>query len=161
MEKPLILLVDDREENLLALERILSRVDAGTVKAQNGNDALKACLNHDFALALLDVNMPDMNGYELAELMRGEACLSRLPIIFLTAAYTEEHQIFKGYTCGAVDYMVKPIQPEILLNKVQVFLDIHRHRQELERLNRELQQAKEAAEAATRAKTVFLADMSH
>jgi signal transduction histidine kinase len=168
MEKPAILMVDDREENLLALERILERTDAVTVRALNGNDALKACLNQEFALALLDVNMPEMNGYELAELMRGEKCLSHIPIIFLTAAYTQQHQIFKGYACGAVDYMVKPLQPEILLNKVEVFLDIYRQRRELlkrgrelQRLNRELEQAKEIAEAATRAKSTFLADMSH
>jgi len=168
MEKPAILIVDDREENLLALERILERTGAVTVKAHSGNEALKACLNREFALALLDVNMPEMNGYELAELMRGEKCLSTIPIIFLTAAYTLQHQVFKGYSCGAVDYMVKPLQPEILLNKVAVFLDIdrqkrelHRRGQELERLNHELQTAKEAAEAAAKAKSTFLADMSH
>jgi len=168
MERPAILIVDDREENLLALERILERTGAVTVKAHSGNDALKACLNREFALALLDVNMPEMNGYELAELMRGEKCLSTIPIIFLTAAYTQQHQVFKGYSCGAVDYMVKPLQPEILLNKVEVFLDIFRQKRELhlrgrelERLNHELQQAKEVAEAATKAKSVFLADMSH
>jgi signal transduction histidine kinase len=168
MDQPAILIVDDREENLLALERILERTSARTVKAQSGNDALKACLNGEFALALLDVNMPGMNGYELAELMRGEQCLSHVPIIFLTAANVQQQQIFQGYSCGAVDYMVKPLQPEILLNKVAVFLDIHRQKQELllhgrelERLNRELQQAKELAEAATKAKSAFLADMSH
>jgi signal transduction histidine kinase len=168
MERPAILIVDDREENLLALERILERTGAVTVKAHSGNDALKACLNQEFALALLDVNMPEMNGYELAELMRGEKCLSNIPIIFLTAAYTQQHQVFQGYSCGAVDYMVKPLQPEILLNKVEVFLDIYRQKQELllrgrelERLNYALQQAKEAAEAATKAKSAFLADMSH
>lgn len=168
MEKPCILLVDDREDNLLALERILAATDADTVRATNGNDALKACLNHDFALALLDVNMPDMDGYELAELMRDEQRLSRMPIIFLTAAYSQQHEIFKGYSCGAVDYMVKPLQPEILLNKINVFLDLHRQKQELlkhgrelERLNEELQRAKETAESATRAKSSFLAEMSH
>jgi signal transduction histidine kinase len=168
VDKPAILLVDDREENLLALERMLARTDAVTVKATNGNDALKACLNHDFALALLDVNMPEMNGYELAELMRGEKWLSSVPIIFLTAAYAEQHQVFKGYSCGAVDFLVKPLRQEILLNKVRVFLDIFRQKQELirggeelTRLNCELQAAKEAAEAATKAKSAFLADMSH
>lgn len=168
MERPAILIVDDREENLLALERLLERTGAAIVRAGNGNDALRACLNHEFALALLDVNMPEMNGYELAELMRGEQCTSSVPIIFLTAAYMQQHQIFKGYSCGAVDYMVKPFQPEILLNKVEVFLAIYRQKQELlqrgqelERLNGELKQAKETAEAATKAKSAFLADMSH
>jgi signal transduction histidine kinase len=168
MEKPAILMVDDREENLLALERVLEHTGAVTVRALSGNEALKACLNQEFALALLDVNMPEMNGYELAELMRGEKCLSNIPIIFLTAACTQQHQIFKGYACGAVDYMVKPLQSEILLNKVEVFLEIYRQKRELlqrgrelEMLNRELNQAKEAAEAATRAKSTFLADMSH
>jgi signal transduction histidine kinase len=168
VERPAILIVDDREENLLALERILERTGTLIVKAHSGNDALKSCLNGEFALALLDVNMPEMNGYELAELMRGEKCLSTIPIIFLTAAYTQQQQVFKGYSCGAVDYMVKPLQPEILLNKVEVFLDIYRQKRELllrgrelERLNHELQQAKEVAETATKAKSVFLADMSH
>lgn len=168
MEQPTILIVDDRQENLLALERLLEQTGGAIVKAGNGNDALKACLNHEFALALVDVNMPEMNGYELVELMRGEQCTSTVPIIFLTAACMEPHQIFKGYSCGAVDYLFKPIQAEILMNKVGVFLDIFRqkqellrHGQELERLNRELQQAKEAAEAATKAKSAFLADMSH
>ena len=168
MESPAILIVDDHEENLLALERILERIGAVTVKARCGNDALKACLNREFALALLDVNMPEMNGFELAELMRGEKRLSAIPIIFLTADYTQQHQIFKGYSSGAVDYMIKPLQPEILLNKAEVFLGIYRQKrelllrgQQLERLNDELRQAKEAAEAATQAKSAFLAVMSH
>ncbi len=160
-KKPAILIVDDRRENLLVLERILERSDTVIVKARSGNEALKACLNHDFALALLDVNMPEMNGFELAELMRGEKRLSRVPIIFLTAAYTEKHQIFQGYSSGAVDYLVKPLQPEILLNKVEVFLDIFRQREELQRLNRDLQAAREEADSANRAKSAFLANMSH
>jgi signal transduction histidine kinase len=168
MRKPAILIVDDREDNLLALERILAGVDADIIRARSGNDALRACLNREFALALLDVNMPEMDGYELASLMRGEKRVSTIPIIFLTAAYSQEQQIFQGYSAGAVDYLVKPIHPEILLNKVQVFLEmyrqreeLHRHGQELARLNNELQRAKEVAEAATKAKTAFLAEMSH
>jgi signal transduction histidine kinase/BarA-like signal transduction histidine kinase len=161
MEKPAILIVDDREENLIALERILARTEAMIVRALNGNDALKACLNHELALALLDVNMPDMNGYELAELMRGGKNHFTTPIIFLTAAYVHEQQIFKGYSSGAVDYLVKPFHPEILLNKVKVFLDIYRQRQELIQLNHEYRQAKLIAESATRAKSAFLANMSH
>ena len=159
--KTAILIVDDREENLLALERILAHTDVMIVKAQNGNDALKACINHDFALALLDVNMPDMNGYELAGLMRGEKSHSATPIIFLTAAYTHDEQIFKGYSAGAVDYMVKPINNEILLNKVNVFLDIYRQKQELIQLNKQYLLARQEAESATRVKSAFLANMSH
>ncbi|OGQ89056.1 MAG: hypothetical protein A2512_01705 [Deltaproteobacteria bacterium RIFOXYD12_FULL_56_24] len=135
MAKPAILIVDDREENLLALERLLEQTEAVIVKAQNGNDALKACLHHEFALALLDVNMPEMNGYELAELMRGERIHSMVPIIFVTAAYRQEEQIFKGYSAGGVDYLVKPLQAEILLSKVKVFLDIYRQKQEIIQLN--------------------------
>ena len=168
MRKAAILIVDDREENLLALERILAGIDADIIRAKNGNDALRACLNREFALALLDVNMPEMDGYELAALMRGEKRVSTIPIIFLTAAFNREQQIFQGYSSGAVDYLVKPVHPEILLNKVQVFLEIYRQREELrrhgrelERLNDELHQAKEVAEAATKAKSAFLAEMSH
>jgi PAS domain S-box-containing protein len=133
--RPAILIVDDRQENLLALERLLDQTGAVVVKAQNGNDALKACLNHEFALALLDVNMPEMNGYELAALMRGERNHSAVPIIFVTAAYGQKEQIFQGYSAGAVDYLVKPLQAEILLNKVKVFLDIHRRKQDITHLN--------------------------
>jgi len=136
--RPAILIVDDREENLLALDRLLAQTDAVVVKAQNGNDALKACLNHDFALAILDVNMPEMNGYELAELMRGEKSHSAIPIIFVTAAYRQDEQIFKGYSAGAVDYLIKPLRTEILLNKVKVFLDIYRQKQEIIQLNKTL-----------------------
>ena len=134
-ERPAILIVDDRQENLLALERLLKQTEAVVVKAQNGNDALKACLHHEFALALLDVNMPEMNGYELAALMRGEKPHSAVPIIFVTAACQQEEQIFQGYSAGAVDYLVKPLREEILLNKVKVFLDIHRQKQEITHLN--------------------------
>ena len=135
MARPAILIVDDREENLLALERLLDQTKAVVVRARNGNEALKACLNHEFALALLDVNMPEMNGYELAELMRGERSHSAVPIIFVTAAHRQEEQIFKGYSAGAVDYLVKPLQAEILLSKVTVFLDIYRQKQDITHLN--------------------------
>jgi signal transduction histidine kinase len=147
MERPAILIVDDRKENLLVLERLLGETGAVVIKAKNGNDALKACLNREFALALLDVNMPEMDGYELAELMRGEKSHSAVPIIFLTAAYRQEEQIFKGYSAGAVDYLIKPLRPEILLNKVKVFLDIYRQRQEIAKLNATLAARSEELEA--------------
>ncbi len=161
MERPAILIVDDREENLLALERLLEQTEAVVVKAKNGNDALKACLNHEFALALLDVNMPEMDGYELAALMRGERNHSAVPIIFVTAAYRQDEQIFKGYTAGAVDYLVKPLRPEILLNKVKVFLDIYRQRQEIAHLNATLAARANELEAANRELESFNRTVSH
>ena len=161
VERPAILIVDDREENLLALERLLAQTEAVIVKAKNGNDALKACLNHEFALALLDVNMPGMDGYELAALMRGEKSHSATPIIFVTAAYRQDEQIFKGYTAGAVDYLLKPLQPEILLNKVNVFLDIFRQKQEIAHLNATLAARADELEAANRDLESFNRTVSH
>lgn len=159
--RPAILIVDDREENLLSLSRLLEPTGALVIKAGNGNDALKACLNHEFALALLDVNMPGMDGYELAELMRGERDHSAVPIIFLTAAYRQEEQIFKGYSTGAVDYLVKPLRPEILLNKVTVFLDLHRQKQEIAQLNAALAAHAEELEAANLELESFNRTVSH
>ena len=159
--RPAILIVDDRPENLLALERLLGQTEAMVIKALNGNEALKACLNHEFALALLDVNMPGMDGYELATLMRGEKSHSAMPIIFVTAAYREEEQIFKGYSAGAVDYLVKPLRPEILLNKVHVFLDLYRQKQEIAYLNASLAARAEQLETANRELESFNHTVSH
>lgn len=124
--KQKILIVDDRKENLLALRGVLADADAEVIEAGNGNDALAATLQHDFALALLDVQMPEMDGYELATLLRGAPRTRRLPIVFLTAAYGEKEQVFKGYEAGAVDYLIKPYDPQVLLSKVRVFLELHR-----------------------------------
>ncbi|MDJ0763154.1 MAG: response regulator [Myxococcota bacterium] len=141
-----ILIVDDRKENLLALEKILAETGSRLVKALSGEQALAATLERDFALAILDVQMPGMDGYELAELLRGDAKTKNMPIIFLTAAYSEEAQIFKGYESGAVDYIVKPYNPTILVSKVSVFLEMHaqqealrRHRERLAAVNEELE----------------------
>lgn len=121
-----VLIVDDRMENLLALRHVLGDLDIELIEALSGNDALTATIVHDFALAILDVQMPEMDGYELAELLRGDPKTEQLPIIFMTAAYGEETQIFRGYNAGAVDYIVKPYSPEILLAKVRVFLELYR-----------------------------------
>ena len=121
-----ILIVDDKRENLVALRSVLDGFDVEFVEADNGNDALAASLHHDFALAILDVQMPDMDGFELASLLRGEPRTRGLPIIFMTAAYGEAAQIFKGYEAGAVDYIVKPYEAMVLISKVRVFLDLHR-----------------------------------
>jgi signal transduction histidine kinase len=168
MEKQSILLVDDRPENLLALESILEDPALHLVKAASGNEALGLMLEHDFAMVLLDVQMPDMDGFETATLMRGSEKTRHVPIIFVTAISKERQYVFKGYDAGAVDYLFKPVDPEILKSKVNVFLDLHRQKSllkiqadNLEKKNRELAAAKAEAEAASRAKGEFLANMSH
>jgi diguanylate cyclase (GGDEF)-like protein/PAS domain S-box-containing protein len=127
-----ILLVDDREYNLIALEKVLEITGAELVKARNGEEALAAVLKNVFSLALLDVQMPEMDGYELAELLRGNPSTKNLPIIFLTAVYSSSANVFRGYEAGAVDYIVKPYDPNILLSKVKVFLELDATKRELE-----------------------------
>jgi serine phosphatase RsbU (regulator of sigma subunit)/DNA-binding response OmpR family regulator len=136
--KPKILIVDDRRENLYTLENVLKGIDAEVIKADNGNDALIATLNNEFALAILDVQMPGMDGYELAELMRGEAETKYLPIIFLSAVFSDDFHIFKGYDAGAVDFITKPFNPDVLLAKVRIFLELYNQRISLEKHQREL-----------------------
>ena len=138
MDKQKILIVDDKEENLYSRNSTLKEVDAEIIKASCGNEALISILNHDFALAILDVQMPDMNGYELAEFIRNENETRYLPIIFLSAVCSDQHHIFKGYETGAVDFITKPYEPLILINKVKVFIELERQKNELmERLIRQ------------------------
>jgi PAS domain S-box-containing protein len=134
-----ILAVDDREENLLAIESILDTPEIRLVKAFSGNEALSLMLDNDFALVLLDVQMPGMDGFETAELMRGSDKTRHIPIIFITAINKEKKHIFKGYDAGAVDYIFKPLEPDILLSKVNVFIDLYRQRNTLEELTRKLE----------------------
>ncbi len=126
-----ILIVDDQERNLLALEKLLEPLDVDLVKARNGNEALAATLDTHFALAVLDVVMPGMDGFELAEYLRGDEKTRLIPIIFVTASLAEEQHIFQGYEAGGIDYIVKPIAPEILLGKVRMFLELDRYRNRL------------------------------
>ncbi len=128
----LILIVDDRKHNLFALEQTLKDVPAKIIKAMSGDEALALSLQHEFALALVDVQMPGMDGYELAELLLGNPSTSGLPIIFVSAAYGDEAHRFRGYETGAVDYLVKPVDPVILRGKVKVFLELARMRAELQ-----------------------------
>jgi signal transduction histidine kinase len=131
------LLVDDLEENLLALSALLRRPDVEILTARSGSEALELLLVHDVALALLDVQMPEMDGFELAELMRGSERTRQIPIIFVTAGARDQHRLFKGYESGAVDFLFKPIEPHILQNKADVFFQLHRHKQQLARELRE------------------------
>lgn len=167
-EKFKILIVDDRPENLLTLESMLDSPELYVVKANSGNEALGLMLEHTFALVLLDVQMPVMDGFEVAELMRSNDRTKHIPIIFVTAISTERKHIFKGYETGAVDYLYKPLDLEILRSKIHSFIDFFRQKLELqkatnklERTVRELHKAKQIAEEATKAKSSFLANMSH
>ncbi len=125
------LLVDDLEENLLALAELLKREDVEILTARTGVEALELLLQHDFALALLDVQMPDMDGFELAEVMRSTVRTRHVPLIFVTAGPREERRLFKGYESGAVDFIYKPIEPHIIRNKADVFFELYRQRQQL------------------------------
>ncbi|MDP2169436.1 MAG: EAL domain-containing protein [Rhodocyclaceae bacterium] len=127
-----LLLVDDRPENLVALEAVLANQGLNLVKAGSGNDALRHTLKQDFALVLLDVQMPGMDGFETAELMRSNPKTRHLPIIFVTAGMKDIRLQFKGYELGAVDYLIKPFEPHILKSKVKVFCELYRQRRQLE-----------------------------
>lgn len=128
VEKQKILIVDDRKENLIAIQAALADLPATILTAQSGNDALALMLDHAFSLLLLDVQMPEMDGFELAELTRGTKRTAHIPIIFITAINKDMKYVFKGYETGAVDYIFKPIEMSILKNKVSVFLDLDKQR---------------------------------
>ncbi|MFI0444208.1 two-component system response regulator [Actinomadura sp. 6N118] len=125
---PKILLVDDQEENLVALAAILKTVDAVVVPARSGEDALRALMIEDFAVILLDVVMPDMDGFETAYHIKRKDRTKDVPIIFLTAARSEPDLAFRGYAVGAVDYLVKPFDPWVLRSKVEIFIELHEQR---------------------------------
>jgi len=125
------LLVDDLDDNLLALEALLRRDGLVLLKARSGSEALELLLVHDVALALVDVHMPEMDGFELAELIRGSEKTRRVPIIFLTAGGPDEQRRFRGYETGAVDFIRKPVENDVLRSKVDVFYELYRQRQEV------------------------------
>ena len=132
-QKVKLLLVDDKKENLLSLQVILANKGYEFVEATSGKDALRILLkSQDFAIILMDVQMPIMDGFETAEMIRQSDKLKHVPIIFLTANMTTKDYVFKGYQAGAVDYMIKPLSPEILQAKVSVFAELHRKNQELQ-----------------------------
>lgn len=126
-----VLLVDDLDDNLLSLEALLRRDDLVLLKARSGEEALELLLVHDVALGLLDVQMPGMDGFELAELMRGNERTRHVPIIFLTASTTDNQRKFRGYEAGAVDFIQKPIEWDILRSKANVFFDLYRQKQQI------------------------------
>ena len=139
--KPKILIVDDRPQNLYLLQRVLQRLEAEIIQADSGAGALALALENDFCVAILDVQMPEMDGYELAELMRGNESTATLPIIFVSAIYSDEYHHRRGYDAGAVDFMSKPFNPDILISKVKVFIDLYNQRSKLQGLVDDLNQA--------------------
>ncbi|WP_088889587.1 response regulator [Leptolyngbya ohadii] len=166
-----VLLVDDRPENLVVLERVLQGLGQNLVKVQSGAAALKYLLDHDVAVILLDVQMPGMDGFETAQLIRQRDRSQHTPIIFITA-YTESDDLrSQGYTLGAVDYLYKPIEPAILTSKVSVFIDLFKKNLEVQRQAAQLiaknaeiiraEAARQQAEDANRLKDEFLAVVSH
>lgn len=166
--RPKVLIVDDLLENLISLEAILEEFEIDLVRAFSGEQALKYSLKDDFALAILDVQMPGMNGYETLEMMRQRKKTRYLPVIFVSAIHQSDLNIIKGIETGAVDFIPKPIIPDILKGKVQVFLDLYLQREklrylleEMEETNLNLKIAKSNAEVASRTKSMFLANMTH
>ena len=170
-----LLIVDDLPENLLALDALIKGEDREVHQAQSAEDALSLLLEHEFALAILDVQMPGMNGFELAELMRGTEKTRNIPIVFVTAAGREMNYAFKGYESGAVDFLHKPLDTLAVKSKVSVFVDLFRQRkvldrqlqalersrQEQEQLLAQLQVARGELEHAVRMRDDFMSIVSH
>lgn len=136
-----LLLVDDLQENLVALEALIRGPGRRIFCARSGDDALSLMLEHSFALAIVDVQMPAMNGFELAELMRGTERTRTIPIVFVSAAGQELNYAFRGYESGAVDFLHKPLDPHAVRSKVSVFVELARQRQELQEAKAQLQRA--------------------
>jgi signal transduction histidine kinase len=170
-----LLIVDDLPENLLALEALIKREDRTVFKALSADEALSQLLQHEFALAILDVQMPGMNGFELAELMRSTERTKNIPIVFVSAAGRELNYAFKGYESGAVDFLHKPLDIHAVKSKVNVFVDLYRQRKamkqqvealeqsrrEQEALLKELQSTQNELEHAVRMRDDFMSIVSH
>ncbi|NWD71385.1 hybrid sensor histidine kinase/response regulator [Pseudomonas gingeri] len=170
-----LLIVDDLPENLLALEALIKREDRLVYKALSADEALSLLLQHEFAMAILDVQMPGMNGFELAELMRGTEKTKHIPIVFVSAAARERNYAFKGYESGAVDFLHKPLDTHAVKSKVSIFVELYRQskamklqvealeqsRREQELLLRKLQVTQEELQRAVRMRDDFMSIVSH
>lgn len=166
--KSKILVVDDRPENIAVLRTLLEDFDVQIISASSGNEALRLTLENDFALALIDVQMPEMDGYETVRLMRKVEKTRFLPVIFVSAIYSEDHYQVQGIEAGAVDFITKPYNSRLLQGKVKVLLELYNQREMLEteienrkKIEAELREAKRKAEESDKLKSAFLANMSH
>lgn len=161
LEPVCFLLVDDLEENLLSLEALLKRDGLVLLKARSGEEALELLLEHEVALALVDVQMPGMDGFELAEFMRGSDRTRHVPIIFVTAGSADRQRRFRGYEAGAVDFIQKPIEADVLRSKANVFFEMFRQRRQIAVQRDGLEAAALALKEADRHKDEFLAVLGH
>ncbi|GHH71968.1 response regulator [Streptosporangium violaceochromogenes] len=159
-ERAKILLVDDREENLIALEAILSSLDLLPVRARSGEEALKALLNTEFALILLDVRMPGMDGFETASHIKRRERTRNIPIIFLTVVDSAPDYAFRSYAAGAVDYLTKPFDPWVLRAKVSVFVELYNMNRRLAEQSGMLRERLDAELPAGDARTAVLPELS-
>ena len=156
-----ILLVDDQPANLLALEAMLQGLEQNLIKAESGREALKWLLTHDVAVILLDVKMPDMDGFETAAMIRERDRSRDTPIIFLTAADKTHTEAVRGYAVGAVDYLVKPVVPEFVRSKVAVFVELAKKSEQLRRQAEQLRENEQAARDLAEARAELVHDLEH
>jgi len=156
-----ILLVDDVEENLVALSALLRRPDAQILTARSGIEALELVLVHDFSLALIDVQMPEMDGFELAELMRGAERSRYIPIIFVTAGAGDAQRVFRGYETGAVDFLFKPIDSHVLRQKAETFIRLHQQKRLVAEQLTRIQESEAQLALAVQARDDVMAVVSH
>lgn len=156
-----LLIVDDLPENLLALEALIQREDRVVYKALSADAALSLLLQHEFALAILDVQMPGMNGFELAELMRSTEKTKHIPIVFVSAAGREMNYAFTGYESGAVDFLHKPLDMQAVKSKVSVFVDLYRQRKALKEQLDALERARQEQEVLLRRLQVTQSELEH
>src|SRR5690606_30551368 len=133
--KPNVLLVDDKKENLFALETLLEELDLNILKTTSGYDALKIALNEEIATILLDVQMPEIDGYEVAKMLKENSRTRSIPVIFVTAINQEPEHVVLGYESGAVDYLFKPLNAAVTRAKVNAFIQLYRQKKELEEKN--------------------------
>jgi two-component system, sensor histidine kinase and response regulator len=161
IEQVNILLVDDQPANLVALEAMLQGLGQNLIKAESGREALKWLLTHDFAVILLDVKMPDMDGFETAALIRERDKSRHTPILFLTAADNTQTQAVRGYAVGAVDYLIKPVVPEFVRSKVAVFVELAKKTQLLRRQTQLLAQSEQAARELADTRAELVRDLEH
>ncbi len=156
-ERASILLVDDRHDKAMAMQAVLADLDSDVVTARSGKEALRLLLDRDFAVILLDVNMPGLDGFETAHLIRQRKSLEHTPIIFVTGISDTETHVSRGYSLGAVDYILTPVLPEVLRTKVAVFVELFKKTQQLQRQARTLRQAHDQLEARILERTSQLA----